>query len=185
LIYQKGDKAMERLTDKFDDGVVGIYRIFDRSDLMDINDLVADEITSASIIRAAEQLYAYESTGLTPEEIYKLNARMPVLLHQRKQLAEYLKAEEQGLLIKFPCKVGDTVWQTVVDIKKSKPHNIHYDIVEATITRYSIDFFCPTFWTKAKEGGCKNQLTFNAIGQTVFLTREAAESALKGGAADE
>lgn len=30
------------------------------------------------------------------------------------KLAEYEDLEEQGRLIKLPCKVGDTVWQIMV-----------------------------------------------------------------------
>jgi hypothetical protein len=102
----------------------------------------------------------------------------------QNELYSYRKAEEQGLLIKLPCKVGDTVWQTVIDVRKCKVGYVHYDIAEAELTRYCIDYFFPTFWTKAKVGGYENQLTFNAIGQTVFLTREAAEQALKGSVAE-
>jgi hypothetical protein len=107
LIYQKGDKAMERLTDRFDDGTIGVFRIFDRSDLIDINDLVTDEITSASIAQAAEKLFDYEDTGLTPEEISNLVTINGNLVRTNEKLnyklSSYRDAEEQGLLIKRDC----------------------------------------------------------------------------------
>lgn len=91
-----------------------------------------------------------------------------------KKLAAYEDAEEQGLLVKLPCKVGDTV--------------------------YSLERFCDgnigdcDSWLKCEE--CKDYQQeviehrigtlsqavsiIEMLGKTVFLTREKAEAALKG-----
>lgn len=72
-----------------------------------------------------------------------------------KRLAEYEDVEKQGLLVKLPCKVGDTVYQTDgIRIYESKIKNIIYDTTG---------------------------IAFNerALGKTIFLTREEAEQALK------
>lgn len=68
------------------------------------------------------------------------------------KLAEYEDLEEQGLLIKLPCKVGDDVYLI---------HNI-----------------CNGKWTKIEKVKFGISL-YNYFGKTVFLTREEAEKALK------
>jgi hypothetical protein len=47
-----------------------------------------------------DRLAAYEDTGLQPEHIDSII----------EQLLGYLDAEQAGLLIELPCKVGDTVY---------------------------------------------------------------------------
>lgn len=84
------------------------------------------------------------------------------------ELYEYRKAEEQGLLLRLPCKVGDAVY--IVVGKDISPQRI----VEIRISSGNGTEFVT------------NRRTFHksAIGETVFLTREEAEAALaeKGGA---
>lgn len=55
---------------------------------------------------ACERLAAYENTGITPEQICDLDKMYRELA---TEYGKYKKAEEQGLLLKLPCKVGDTV----------------------------------------------------------------------------
>ncbi len=68
------------------------------------------------------------------------------------RLELYEDLEEQGLLIKLPCKVGDDVYLI---------HNI-----------------CNGKWTKIEKVKSGISL-YNYFGKTVFLTREEAEKALK------
>lgn len=105
----------------------------------------------------AEKLAAYEDTGLDPEEIAGLCE-----MDKRSKMAKMLRwedAEQAGRLVVLPCKVGDTVYQTdlVGHIYASRITQIIYDT---------------------------DSIAFDerAIGKTVFLTREEAENALKGGA---
>ena len=72
-----------------------------------------------------------------------------------EQLAEYLL--ENGVIV-LPCKVGDTVYQTDTagQIYASTVKNIIYDTSSIAFDE-------------------------RAIGTTVFLTKEQAEKALKGG----
>lgn len=89
-----------------------------------------------------------------------------------KKLAEYEDAEEQGLLVKLPCKTGDTL----------------YDIYEFIENRCSPDI--TEYKAKSIEVGedkkgrwfCIDSTIFRPedFGKTVFLTREEAEAALKG-----
>lgn len=89
---------------------------------------------------------------------------------EHKQVAEYLRKfkdyrylEEQGRLVKLPCKVGDTVYVIVgKNISAQK-------IQRATIDSERKIEFC----TK------RRGFTLFDIGKTVFLTREKAEAKLK------
>ena len=71
------------------------------------------------------------------------------------KLAVYEDAEEQGRLIRLPCKIGETV---IVAEKQlcSQCYNVHY--------RFREDAFCYEHIAQ--------------IGETVFLTRAEAEAAL-------
>ena len=88
-----------------------------------------------------------------------------------KHLAEYEDLEEQGLLLKLPCKVGDTV----------------YSITRDFISEYNIrNFICYDngnifFDWKCVKGIYLNIKGFHIdhIGKTVFLTKEAAEKELE------
>lgn len=95
-----------------------------------------------------ENLKQHEDTGFTPEQVVEMT----------KELAEYKKLDEQGLLLKLPCKVGDTVY-TLNTLKNKK-------IVLGQIEEID-DFFIAL---------CMME---NRFGKTVFLTKEAAEAKLK------
>lgn len=70
----------------------------------------------------------------------------------REKLKEYEDAEEQGLLLKLPCKDGDSIYSVIED---------GLTIVEL---KFSLDFY-----TRRK----------NDFGKTIFLTQEEAEQKLK------
>ena len=93
------------------------------------------------------------------------------------KLARYEDLEELGKLVELPCKVGDTVYQLMINMDKSdiKTKKIFYDIYEATVTKYIQDSFYLMFCTKTNVGNYQNELTINAFGETVFLTKEEAE----------
>lgn len=80
-----------------------------------------------------------------------------------QKLTEYEDLEEQGRLIKLPCKVGDTVYVIVgknISVQK---------IQRATIDSEMKIEFC----TKRRGFALFN------IGKTVFLTKSEAEAKLK------
>ena len=68
------------------------------------------------------------------------------------KLAEYEDLEEQGLLLRLPCKVGDSIYSVIED---------GLTIVEL---KFSLDFYA-----RRK----------NDFGKTVFLTEAEAEQKLK------
>ena len=87
-----------------------------------------------------------------------------------KKLADYEDAEEQGLLFKLPCKIGDIAY--------SITRNFISEYTICSIEKYKEGFF---FNWRCEKGIYINARGFTNydIGKTVFLTREAAEQALK------
>lgn len=76
------------------------------------------------LIDAANRLAEYEDTGLTPQDIEQMKARMP--LHQWagestdkmsifntpvKKIIELVNLDKNGKFVVLPCKIGDTVYQ--------------------------------------------------------------------------
>lgn len=82
------------------------------------------------------------------------------------RLAEYEDMEEQGLLVRLPCKVGDTIYRCGDPIKKIYEWQIAYVEVYDDETVFVDD--------------SDNTFVEADIGKTVFLTREEAEKALEG-----
>ena len=94
---------------------------------------------------------------------------------EHEQLAEWLEElksyktlEEQGLLVKLPCKVGDTL----------------FCIIESTIRELRVHHFdMPAFGTTdiafRYADGFKLERFIGELGKTVFLTREEAEKKLE------
>ena len=91
------------------------------------------------------------------------------------KLAHYEDLEESGRLVVLPCKVGDTVY--IVDEKfpaeieeiRIHPQGIFFEYVQ-----FDRSYELTEVWD------C-GSFCIDDIGKTVFLTREEAEAALKGG----
>ena len=91
-----------------------------------------------------------------------------------QKLGEYEDLEEQGLLLRLPVKVGDTVYEVQKLRKRIQP----YTIISIHISRCSVLIG----WViEGDEGIYSNTNGFcdYAIGKTVFLTKEEAEQKLK------
>ena len=90
------------------------------------------------------------------------------------RLAYYEELEEQGLLVKLPCKVGDMVYF----IKSA--FSLAAFPIEAKVMTIN-PFFNPNhlrFETITTYNGIQRYFESKAIGKTVFLTREEAEKVL-------
>lgn len=120
-----------------------------------------------------KKLSEYEEIG-TPEELKELKehgaftgVELAQIAEMQKELKKYKAAEEQGLLVRLPCKVGDTV----CIITRFCPGGIRdcgysYECSECSEYNPVIEY---------KEF----KLTMlNDIGKTIFLTREEAEKKL-------
>ena len=94
------------------------------------------------------------------------------------KLAEYENAEEEGRLVVLPCKPWDKVYALfIVDVIDKKPI---YKIFQAKVTKITIDRFRVLFSFKTlDENKYNSETTMEAFGETVFLTKEEAEKALK------
>ena len=91
------------------------------------------------------------------------------------ELLRYRDLKEQGRLIELPCAVGDTVW---VVTKVFNGKEIINSIGSRKIDGFIGNRFNPSFMI-SKEPYRLNFVP-SEFGKTVFLTREEAETALKG-----
>lgn len=89
-----------------------------------------------------------------------------------KKLADYEDLEEQGRLIKLPCKVGDTVY--AIGFNNNKPIIYESVVLRILITEKEI-----VFNVKVDEFGINSQLKQSMFDRTVFLTKPEAEQKLK------
>lgn len=91
------------------------------------------------------------------------------ILKVAEKLKDYEDAEEQGLLLRLPCKVGDNIYII-------KP----YGIEEASITGISeaddIDCFCFEIYI---DPDCHEIIALEEFNDTWFLTEAEAEAKLK------
>ena len=113
-------------------------------------------------------------------ELYKLNiSRADKTKMILQKLAEYEDLEEQGRLIKLPCKVGDTVW----DNDCGRP-------CAYTITAFSFgeceEYICEPVTTKEvvfyyanSSGSITGSFAESEIGKSVFLNKSEAEAKLE------
>lgn len=96
-----------------------------------------------------------------------------------KKLANYEDLEEQGRLIKLPCKVGDTVW----DNDYGRP-------CAYTITAFSFgeceEYICEpvtkketVFYYANSSGSITGSFAESEIGKSVFLNKSEAEAKLE------
>lgn len=149
-----------------------------------LNDLHTERLNYDSeyipLANAINSLAAYEDTGLEPEEIKlmkereewqpfeKITSAFGVPLDRICELAE---ADKDGRCVALPCKVGDMVY--VVDTV-----NGITDVYERHITVIMCNGWDGEFFVKL---GLFGSYRIADFGKTVFLTREAAEAALRAG----
>ena len=101
-----------------------------------------------------------------------------------KQLAEYEDLEEQGLLLKLPCKVGDTYWELEkmfwVNEHKCKGCKFYFETLEDSFCDCDNDFPKCTQILEKKFSSIKEiVMNMDEINKTIFLTKEEAEKALE------
>ena len=92
-----------------------------------------------------------------------------------RKLADYEDLEEQGLLLKLPCKVGDTVW-IIVNKGDYRQHLCEFEVTEISIKKIN-SYKKPRVHIGFIAGSIRRSL--DTIGKTVFLTKEEAEKELK------
>ena len=114
-------------------------------------------------------------------ELYKLNiSRADKTRMILEKLAEYEDLEEQGRLIKLPCKVGDTVYCIFNRYTKCTFSNEEFDEYSCQGCKYEC--------VSKKENYVQDMRAYSLdwivtnlknFGKTVFLTKSEAEAKLK------
>lgn len=100
----------------------------------------------------------------------------------KKELSSYRQAEEQGLLLRLPCKVGDTVYWVNSYHDETGRKKINSVQVQC-YTWWLTHGFCVKIANLFEEIPCVDK-AITEFGKTLFLTREAAEEALQKGAGE-
>lgn len=88
----------------------------------------------------------------------------------RETLKEYEDLEEQGKLLKLPCKAGQKVFLLRKDIKS---------VIDGEISSIRLGEFANEIKIFIIDDNRYTDASFDKIGDIVFFTREEAESALK------
>lgn len=100
-------------------------------------------------------------------------------------LAEYEDLEEQGLLVRLPCKVGDTVWVVTSPINvfgyDEYDGDAEYEVYESFLSSVSYYASGEQFRIYAKVTNSFIAAYFREcdFGESIFLTREDAEKKLE------
>lgn len=105
----------------------------------------------------------------TPYEYGKANLQALI-----NKLAAYEDAEEQGLLLRLPCKVGDTVYAFLSTCNYFTECQINKIELKPTLYGNTCYFLEPI-----GHRGCLYRCFEDEFGKTVFLTKEEAEAKLK------
>lgn len=127
--------------------------------------------------RLTERERNVDGTGIAKEEITDGSLK-PFADKILTKLAVYEDLEEQGLLVRLPCKVGDMVWDNDFGYPESyeiKAFSYGYcdSYVEPDIEDEII------FYYENYTGSITGAFPMSEIGKTVFLTREEAEKKLE------
>ena len=102
-----------------------------------------------------------------------------------EKLADYEDLEEQGLLVRLPCKVGDTVWVVTSPINvfgyDEYDGDAEYEVYESFLSSVSYYASGEQFRIYAKVTNSFIVAYFREcdFGESIFLTREEAEKELE------
>ena len=117
------------------------------------------------------RLAAYEDTGLEPEEIELLAKQRDLYVDAcgelpLKRIRELAQTDREGRVVVLPCKKGDVVWRIVND---ANPYITKDRCTEIVLENGNV-------WAHLIGDRVMGGWNF---GKLLFLTREAAEEALK------
>lgn len=144
-------------------------------------DCIKDAKEHEQLAEWLEELKSYKDIG-TPKELKELKENgaftgleLVKLAIMQKELKKYKDLEEQGLLVRLPCKVGDTVYRVNAGAKQP--------IIPMTVSE--IHFLCykneraVRFDAIGKEDMGESCYRLEDIGRIVFITREEAKKKLE------
>lgn len=165
---------MERLTKRLEDGQAIFHECHGTCG-------TCDGANCYCIGPMVDRLAAYEDTGLEPDEIADFMKRWEQAVEIGGMLKKYgidhiwdiIQAEQDGRLVVLPSK---TVWELTMDAGPDCD-------LKCPVDAYDEALGCD-LCSKAKPFAYERPYTqerLKGLGKTVFLTREEAEAALKGG----
>ena len=94
-----------------------------------------------------------------------------------EELKSYKDLEEQGLLVRLPCKVGDMVWDNDFGYPESyEIKAFSYGYCDSYVEPDTEDRII--FYYENYSGSISGAFPISEIGKTVFLTREEADKKL-------
>lgn len=133
--------------------------------------LIIDSCKNAHILDNAENKIATLCETKRPDLGFAILKQM---IEKANKAVEYEDLEEQGLLIKLPCKVGDMVY-----LLGGKDYNeFHVGCID---WKCRMKYKGNCYQLYLEDSYCdKAYRNFSDIGKTVFLTQEEAENALEG-----
>lgn len=115
-----------------------------------------------------------------PDEFYVANGeeasfeQLQVVQEALKKLYEYEQMEEQGLIMKLPCKVGDNIWWF------NKGKLIESKVISFSVNKDGVErIYVKYFYYIGINPFCAYGIEVKEFGKSVFLTKEEAEKALK------
>ena len=113
------------------------------------------------------------------KEIPTLSNNAEYWLQAYFKLKEYEDLEEQGLLLKLPCKVGDTVWDN--DYGKPCPYTVTgfsfgtgEGYIDEPVSLKEVVYYYSNY-----SGSITGSFSLSELGKSVFLTQAEAEKKLK------
>lgn len=121
-----------------------------------------------------------ERYDITPDGESDVWVKQHDYISAARKLCDYEDLEEQGLLVRLPCKVGDMLWYNILGYTESyeiKAFSYGYcdGYIEAgEEIRDEIIFYCENH-----TGSIIGSFPVSGIGKTVFLTREEAEKKME------
>jgi hypothetical protein len=138
-----------------------------------------------------EELKSYKDIG-TLKELKELKENgtftgleLTKLAIMQKELKEYKDLEEHGLLMRLPCKVGDTVWVVTSPINvfdyDKYDGDAEYEVYESFLSSVSYYASGEQFRIYAKVTNSFIAAYFREcdFGKSIFFTREEAEKKLE------
>lgn len=150
------EKALEKLAD-YEDLEERLHKIFGEKSAFSLADVID----------------ALEMKLSEPDKKHPVNARI-LTYEEANKWQEYKDLEEQGLLVRLPCKVGTEVFCFF-------PRDSHY--TKCQIKKIEIR---PTIFGKicyfaepVAQRGCSFRYFDNEFGKAIFLTREEAVNKLE------
>ena len=125
-----------------------------------------------------------EDEGMTVKELAE-NRRWKTLDQIAEKLTNMEQMEEQGLLVRLPCKVGDTIWVVTSPINvfdyNEYDGDAEYEVYESFLSSVSYYTSGEQFRIYAKVTNSFIAAYFREcdFGESIFLTREEAEKKLE------